>query len=599
MLPPTEAPSTVRLPLKHHPRCGSHFLPLRYHPRCGSHFLPLKHHPRCGSHFLPLRYHPRCGSHFLPLKHHPQFGSHFLPLKHHPQFGSHFLPLKHHPQFGSHFLPLKHHPRCGSHFGTIHGAATLLGSNNKASPAPDSDDSYLDEYHYYNDDDDGYNGYWDEVTLPGTYCGYRPSYTYTNYITREQADKNAEELLEEEKKEKEKADKKRLKKKRQKDRRRQQRQKEEPAEENLAPVDPTRAAESMAQDMGQEDCGEVVHEDDLDLASSFVRQAQKKMENKPKPERKERHKETLRERGRDGSQDSMGEKTEVPLEKMAATPTAAQRNGHLDEQYRVQDSMDLASVGNNLADRGRYLEALHYYTEAIRLNPGEYRFLGNRSYSYERLGRYREALQDAEKALELRPDFIKGHFRRGKALKGLKRYLEAITAFQQVLSCDLNRVEAAQEVAECQQTLQALTMSTRENLPSLQPCLPSSNNNNKVFRNVVYTRSKGGLSAPPNVPQAQQASSTLYPVWVGNITSRITEDVLRSQFSAFGVLHSLRILYSRTCAFVNFTSKGAAESAFRALQGMNIEDTTFVLQLRNPEHANLNPGGGGARQPGK
>ncbi|CAN2390273.1 hypothetical protein PRIEUP_LOCUS309, partial [Pristimantis euphronides] len=86
----------------------------------------------------------------------------------------------------------------------------------------DSDDSYPDEYFYYNDyEDDEDCGFWDGVPTAGTYCGLHPSFLYSqnynvhssNYITREQADRNAEELLKEEKREKEKADKKRLKKK--------------------------------------------------------------------------------------------------------------------------------------------------------------------------------------------------------------------------------------------------------------------------------------------------------------------------------------------------------------------------------------------------
>ncbi|XP_073418878.1 tetratricopeptide repeat protein 31 isoform X2 [Dendrobates tinctorius] len=485
----------------------------------------------------------------------------------------------------------------------------------------DSDDSYPDEYYYYNDDDEDDEdcGFWDGTSASGTYCGFRPSFLYPqdynlhtrNYITREQADKNAEELLEEEKKEKEKADKKRLKKKRQKDRKRQQKLKEEeqPAGENLAPVDATRAA--LATDSAQDDIGELGNEDSLDLGSSFVRQAQKKMENKPKPERKERNKEVLRERVRDKSQDSVQENMDLRVEKAKTSPPAAQGNGRAVDLCTVQQSVDLASIGNNLASMGRYMEALHYYTEAIRLNPGDYRFLGNRSYSYERVGRCQEALQDAERSLELHPHFIKGYFRKGKALKGLKRYSEAITAFQQVLSCDLSRAEAAQEIAECHQKLQEMAMAARKttlsNTPlGLMPTPLSSageNNSNKVFipRNLVYTRSSKGLSAPKpvaqNLPAAKPvpACSALYPVWVGNITSRITEDVLRSQFAVFGAIHSLRILYSRTCAFINFSSKHAAEAAFRSLQGLNIEGTTFVLQLRNPEHKNLNLEGSAAK----
>ncbi|CAH2299073.1 oocyte zinc finger -like [Pelobates cultripes] len=94
-------------------------------------------------------------------------------------------------------------------------------------------------------------------------------------------------------------------------------------------------------------------------------------------------------------------------------------------------------------------------------------------------------------------------------------------------------------------------------------------------------------------------SSKLYPVWVGNVTNKITENILRGKFEQFGPIHSMRILYSRTCAFINFTAKQDAERAFRALQGLNVEDTTFVLQLRNPEHSDLNVSKIGTTQPVK
>ncbi|KAG9461387.1 hypothetical protein GDO78_017043 [Eleutherodactylus coqui] len=236
-----------------------------------------------------------------------------------------------------------------------------------------------------------------------------------------------------------------------------------------------------------------------------------------------------------------------------------------------------APAGGALRCAGCYIPSMHSAPLPQAALPAvdspPRRFLGNRSYSYEHVGRYEEALRDAEKSLELQPNFIKGHFRKGKALKGLKRYDEAITAFQEVLSCHLNHAEAAQEVVDCQQKLQELTVSTKDNLPRLlsqQPTSPSSlvHSNDRVFipRTVVYTRSHGGQSAPRNVTAAKPPSSTLYPIWVGNITSTITEDMLRSRFAAFGAIHSFRILYSRTCAFVNFISKAAAESAFQALQ---------------------------------
>ncbi|XP_063781844.1 tetratricopeptide repeat protein 31 isoform X2 [Pseudophryne corroboree] len=454
----------------------------------------------------------------------------------------------------------------------------------------------------------------------------------------EEADRNARELIEEEEKEKEKADKKRQKKKRQKDRIRQQKLQESAKAQDGDPVptsgtinndyvatipavvtpDPAcpRVSEVLTSATVNNDCVAVEsavvvdadavstdasdsgNEDDLDLGSSFVRKVQIKMENKPKRERKNRSKEPSRDKVLDRSQESVCDEQETCAKDQAPIPN----NGSRVSQYNIQSSMDLANIGNNLASKGLFKESLSYFAEAIKLNPVEYRFLGNRSYSYERIGSFKEALQDAEKALELQPRFIKGHFRKGRALKGLKRYSEAVAAFQQVLLCDGNHVEAAAETTQCQQEMMKCTKEkTQKTSPMSLPATQSNSVGcNKVFvaRNVSYTRADGKKSAPAptlNLPLARpppaSTHSKLYPVWVGNVTDKITENILRSHFEPFGPIHSMRILYSRTCAFINYTSKDAAEFAFRTLQGLIIEGTTFVLQLRNPEHTNGNVGG--------
>ncbi|KAG8429584.1 hypothetical protein GDO86_019772, partial [Hymenochirus boettgeri] len=152
------------------------------------------------------------------------------------------------------------------------------------------------------------------------------------------------------------------------------------------------------------------------------------MENKPKPERKDRARERSQGRTSERSQDRTSERSQdrVSGRKLAAVKLPLKSPNHVQEKaqtldrYQVQQSLDLANIGNNCANREDFMEAITYYTEAIKLNPTEFRFMGNRSYSYERSGKYKEALEDAEHALQLEPNFIKGYFRKGKALKGLK-----------------------------------------------------------------------------------------------------------------------------------------------------------------------------------
>ena len=76
--------------------------------------------------------------------------------------------------------------------------------------------------------------------------------------------------------------------------------------------------------------------------------------------------------------------------------------------------------GNEMANLGHYQPAIELFTEAIGLDPGDFRFLGNRSYCYDRMSQYDRALRDADKAISLAPEWPKGYFRKGRALAGLK-----------------------------------------------------------------------------------------------------------------------------------------------------------------------------------
>uniref|UniRef100_A0A8C5N015 RRM domain-containing protein n=1 Tax=Leptobrachium leishanense TaxID=445787 RepID=A0A8C5N015_9ANUR len=461
----------------------------------------------------------------------------------------------------------------------------------------DSDeDGVLDDYWYYNggevygdDEDDGgfafSQNFQAYLRLRSSLLPHQFHQLPQHTVTQEEADRNAKELLEEEINEKEKINKKRRKKK--------------IGEEDSA------ASGSVDLEYLKENLGKSDTEDDLDLESMFVQKAQRKADSKPKPEKSERPQGRSSERpqGR-SSERPQGRSSERPQGRVPwnLVPKATAKSpgkANVVDQYQVQQSLDFANIGNNMAQMQRFSDAITYYTEAIRLNPSEYRFLGNRSYSYERCGKYNEALRDAEQAVSLHPGFIKGFFRMGKALKGLQRYAEAVAAFQKVLASDNNHTEAAAEILQCQREMQVLGNKPcfiNKPLLGLPLSRPGSRNgkttggaSNRPGRETATPNTIITNSMPPTM-------SKLYPVWVGNVTNSITEKGLRHIFEPFGPIHSIRILYSRTCAFINYTGKQDAENAFHALQGRLVEGNTFVLQLRNPEHSNLNVPAAGSKQ---
>ncbi|XP_063303409.1 tetratricopeptide repeat protein 31-like [Pelobates fuscus] len=442
----------------------------------------------------------------------------------------------------------------------------------------DSDGDTVQSYDYQGTVVDDEVGFYSQSLFPGVMYPYTTFKLQFPEITHEAAERNAEELLAQEKKEKEKANKKRLKKKKQRDRRRQQKTEASKDEIKNSTNDPTANSDdetSVASQVGsidleltERDFSESDREEDLNLESTFVQQVQKKI-NKPKPEKNER------------ANGRFQEKASKRCQEVVATDIATSKQPVIDNtnvDQSIEKSIELANIGNNMAQNKRFLEAVMYYTQAITLNPSEVRFLGNRSYSYERCGKYAEALRDAEEALSLHPDFIKGQFRKGKALKGLLKYAEAIEAFQKVLESDINQTEAAEEIVQCK--MHAHT--TRPNVignPLVTPLLPApglvSETGIKLWpQPSAYLRAT-------TVPKTNTLTNTnVYPVWVGNIKNTITEDVLRTKFEPYGTIHSMRVLHTKRCAFINFTEKQDALSAFRMLQGLTIDGTTFILQLR-------------------
>ncbi|XP_033606463.1 dnaJ homolog subfamily C member 7-like [Cryptotermes secundus] len=100
----------------------------------------------------------------------------------------------------------------------------------------------------------------------------------------------------------------------------------------------------------------------------------------------------------------------------------------------MHDGKELAELkkerGNQLYKTGRYQQAVHLYTEAIKLCPDSSTYYGNRSACYINLYQYKAALEDARKAVALDPSFLKGYMRIAKC----NFALGDLTAVNSVLS---------------------------------------------------------------------------------------------------------------------------------------------------------------------
>ncbi|XP_030626959.1 hsp70-Hsp90 organizing protein isoform X2 [Chanos chanos] len=226
-------------------------------------------------------------------------------------------------------------------------------------------------------------------------------------------------------------------------------------------------------------------------------------------------------------------------------------------------SASLAEKGIELVKDGQYSQAVSMFTEAIGYDPKDYRFFGNRSYCYECLEQYQLALADAEQAIHLAPDWAKGYYRKGSALMGLQRYSEAEKAMEQVLKLDKKCEEAVNELFNCK-VLQLMDHGYDED-QSVQLLEQYS-----TVQAVLAARGMNHESAQPGGPCPS--------LWVGNVTTELTEKHLWDLFKNYGEIESIRVLHERFCAFVNFKNAIMASRAMEKLNGIGIENTRLVVR---------------------
>ncbi|KAE8280632.1 Tetratricopeptide repeat protein 31 [Larimichthys crocea] len=228
----------------------------------------------------------------------------------------------------------------------------------------------------------------------------------------------------------------------------------------------------------------------------------------------------------------------------------------------TKKSASLTEKGIKLVQEGQYTQAVSMFTEAIKCDPKDNRFFGNRSYCYYCLEQYPQALADAERSILLAPDWPKGHFRQGCALMGMQRYSEAEKAMEQVLKLDRDCDEAVNELFNCR-VLQLMELGFEEG--------------QSVLLLEKFSTVQAVLTSCSDVAKGSQDPSVVQPgpcpsLWVGNVTTELTEKHLWDLFKMYGEIESIRVLHERFCAFVNFKN---ANMAARAMEKLNVS-TSFV-----------------------
>ncbi len=93
-------------------------------------------------------------------------------------------------------------------------------------------------------------------------------------------------------------------------------------------------------------------------------------------------------------------------------------------------------------------------------------------------------------------------------------------------------------------------------------------------------------------------------IYVGNLSSEITEEELRQEFEAFGKVESVNIITEKISGrpkgfgFVEMASKSEAEAALTSLNGKTLKERTIVVNEARPRTDSRGGGSYGDRRGG-
>jgi RNA recognition motif-containing protein len=88
-------------------------------------------------------------------------------------------------------------------------------------------------------------------------------------------------------------------------------------------------------------------------------------------------------------------------------------------------------------------------------------------------------------------------------------------------------------------------------------------------------------------------------IYVGNLSTDVTEEELREEFKPFGEITSINIIKdkytgrSRGFGFVEMSSKSEGEAAIAGLKGKTLKDRTLDVNEARPRSDSRGGGGGG------
>jgi len=106
------------------------------------------------------------------------------------------------------------------------------------------------------------------------------------------------------------------------------------------------------------------------------------------------------------------------------------------DQHRLHRSVLLYNMAQVYTSLGVLDSAIHYYTEAMTMDPAYSEYYNERGNLYLQQGRREEAMMDYQKAIELSSPYQEVWTNLGQALRQLERFAEAVEAYSRAIDLD-------------------------------------------------------------------------------------------------------------------------------------------------------------------
>lgn len=149
--------------------------------------------------------------------------------------------------------------------------------------------------------------------------------------------------------------------------------------------------------------------------------------------------------------------------------------------------------GNDCVKAGQYQKAIHYYTEAIRLNKFEPIYFSNRALCNLKLQRLLECIEDCTIAIGIDEGCVKAYYRRAQAREQMnERHDEALSDYEKVLKLEPKNMDAKKSIEKLRKLL---TEQKGQKAAVVEPTKQQINQNNTLKRESAKTANKAEASA--------------------------------------------------------------------------------------------------------